>query len=432
MNEFAGDGTNGPWTFNFAGGYISRADVKAYSYDSASGITTERTLTFLSDFTVTSDVVIPVGQFIIIYRDTQKTVPLVDYSTGAVLDEQNLDTSNKQAIFVAAEMVDRFDAINATSAEAIERSFTALQTAQQAESEASAAVATANAANTTAGSANTKADAAVTTANDAHDIATGIDGKAQQALDNSIAAVATADDASTTAHGIDAKAQTALDNSTAAVTTANNASDDADAALSVANGIDAKAQTALDNSSAAQTAAGNAVSTANAAAAAAAAALQVADQGKPLGRAVSTSTATFSALTATKMGSYTSFSQSGGSMWDGTNQRWKPTKAGWYRVVSTLIVNVNSAQVVQNISATVSVYKNGALYASNFDQQTPAAAIAAGFSFNPKVDCMVQCNGTTDYLETWVFLQAASLSSSPALGGSAQGQYFEVEYIGPL
>jgi len=39
----------------------------------------------------------------------------VDYTEGAVLDESNLDTTAQQAVFAAAKMVDRFDAVHTHS-----------------------------------------------------------------------------------------------------------------------------------------------------------------------------------------------------------------------------------------------------------------------------------------------------------------------------
>lgn len=271
MASFPGDGTTTEFSFNFAGGYISQTDVKAYTYDSTSGLTTPVALTpdmFISADTIRLAAPLATGIYLVIYRDTQKTVPLVDYSTNAVFSESNLDTSNKQAVFAAAEMADRFDAVNSSSADAIARSFSALTTAQQAEQEAASAVTTANGTIATASAAQTAANAAVNTANDAKTTADGIDAKAQSALDNSTSAVSTANAASTTANGIDAKATTALTNSQTAVTTANTASGTANDAKTTADGIASTANTALSNSQ-------NAVTTANAAQALAAAALPV-------------------------------------------------------------------------------------------------------------------------------------------------------------
>lgn len=275
MVSYAGDGTTTEFPFNFAGGQLSLSNVKAYTYDTASGLTNALTLTsdmFLNDSTLKLPNPIPEGQYLVIYRDTQKTEPLVDYSTNAVMNEENLDKSNKQAIFVAAEMADRFDAINASSADAITRSFTALTTANAAKAAADASTATANAASDDAASAKSQAAAAVSTADAAKTTADGIDAKAQTALDNSSAAVTTANDAKTTADGIAGTANTALSNSQDAVTTANAASNTANNVASVADQASADASSALSTANtakstaqAAQATAGEAQTTANAA-----------------------------------------------------------------------------------------------------------------------------------------------------------------------
>ncbi|UWI83510.1 putative non-contractile tail fiber protein [Ralstonia phage BHDT_So9] len=238
MQNFAGNGVTTSWDFNFAGGYISAADVKAYVYHSASGLTDAiNPVVLTGPNTIQVIPAVPTGDFLVVYRDTPKDTPLVDYTTGAVLDEANLDKSNKQAVFVAAEMSDRFDAINASSADAITRAFEALSTANAAIADSAAAVATANATNATAAAAQAAAAAAVATANGASDVANGIAGTADAAFAAASTAAATANAAEATANGIaatanaaSAAASTALTNANAAVATANDAS--AAAALS--------------------------------------------------------------------------------------------------------------------------------------------------------------------------------------------------------
>ncbi|KAF1043424.1 MAG: hypothetical protein GAK35_02208 [Herbaspirillum frisingense] len=241
MAEFQGDGKTIDFEFNFAGGYLRQSDVKAYLYDNTSGLTTDvsASLVWVGPNTVQYSPAIPDTQYIVIYRDSQKTGPMVDFTTNARMTEANLDLVAKQAIFVAAEMVDRFDAINSSSSDAIERSFTALTTAQAAQAQATAAVTTSNSAQTAAANALTNANSAVSVANNAQSVANGIDGKAQSALDNSVTAVNTANAANTTASGIDAKATAALSNSATAVTTANAASSAANTAVSTANAVQA-------------------------------------------------------------------------------------------------------------------------------------------------------------------------------------------------
>lgn len=249
MVSFPCDGNRTAFEFNFAGGYIDRANIKAYTYEEATGLTNPIALTpsnFLGPNTLSITPAIQAGFYLVVYRDTQKTVPLVNYATGAVMDEKNLDMGNQQAVFVAAEMVDRFDAINASSADAIVRSVEAVRKADEA-------LAASGQASTDSASALAASGQAVTTANAAKATADGIDGKATQAMADGAAAVLTAnaaksasDAATATANGIDGKAQQALDNSVGATNIAQAANTTANSAAATANGIDAKAQTALD------------------------------------------------------------------------------------------------------------------------------------------------------------------------------------------
>lgn len=176
MQNFLLDGIEDSFDFNFAGGYINVSHVKAYIYHTVSGITEAIDPVVLTGpNTIQIDPTGLAGDYLVVYRDTPKDQPLIDYSTGAVLDELNLDTANKQAVFATAEMSDRFDAINASSADAIERSFTALTVANQADDKADIAIADSAAAVITADAAEATAAVALATAEDAVAAATGLE-----------------------------------------------------------------------------------------------------------------------------------------------------------------------------------------------------------------------------------------------------------------
>lgn len=258
MVTYQGDGATTTFDFNFTGGYIDQSHVKAYVYDDTSGLTAPWTPVFIGASTVKYEPALPSTKYLVIYRDTQKTVPLVDFSTGAPMTEENLDMTAEQSIFVAAEMADRFDSVNASSADATSRSFEALTKAESALAASATAVDTADSAQASVVVARSESAYAVERADDAYTIATGIDGKAQSALDNSTEAVTTANAASATANGIDAKATQAQADAASAVLIANSASNDANAALDTANSVS-------DTANAAVTAANNAVAAANAA-----------------------------------------------------------------------------------------------------------------------------------------------------------------------
>lgn len=285
VNEFPGDGTTINWNIQFAGrspGYISIDHVRASVIDE-DGVETPITLSqsnFIQPTLLRIEPAVPAGSVLRVWRDTPKDEPLLDYNDGALMTERNLDTSFDQAVYAAAEMVDRaadsledvaeFSAavldrladVEDTSNTALSTSNTALSTANAAAASAASAVSTANDALAGVVGATEAADlatAAANAANAAAAVATTAANNAEQAaqdsLDTAAAALTTASNAQAVALGIDSKAQDALDAAAAAVATAN-------AAESTANGIDAKATQALEDSADALSAAETALNTA--------------------------------------------------------------------------------------------------------------------------------------------------------------------------
>lgn len=271
VNRFPGDGATTTWNLSFAGmdgqyaGYISKTHVKAYTILDSTGAETPLPLpstAFIGPTTLKIEPAIPVGTTLVVYRDTPKNAPLLDYVDGALMIEKNLDTSNQQAIYAVAEMVDRFaDALEdmeeftltlldrmgqvedvsneahdtadlalSTSNTALTQATAAVQTSQDALAGVAGATQAAIDATAAADAANAAAGLATTAANNANQAAT-------DALDTSSQALTTAQAAENTANGIDAKATQAL-------------ADAADA-VATANGIDAKAQEALDTANSA-------------------------------------------------------------------------------------------------------------------------------------------------------------------------------------
>lgn len=103
------DGVQTIWNFTFSGGYILPAHVKAYYID-VSGARTEVPVTedmLIGEFQLQVIPAIPANaQRFVIYRDTPKDLPLVDFEGGAVVNEPNMDRAAKQAVFCAAEVLD--------------------------------------------------------------------------------------------------------------------------------------------------------------------------------------------------------------------------------------------------------------------------------------------------------------------------------------
>lgn len=122
-NTYTADGVTTDWQINFAGGYISQADVYAYSVlTTESGQDSDRVthaLTFVSESGTNAVVrispAVAVNRRIVIYRNTQKTESLVDYTDGSVITEDNLDLANKQATFNAAEFFDQMNEVSDTA-----------------------------------------------------------------------------------------------------------------------------------------------------------------------------------------------------------------------------------------------------------------------------------------------------------------------------
>lgn len=115
INEFPGTGAAAPTVvdFNFAGGYISPAHVKAEIFNPVTYLRTPVTVTddnFVTDYRLSLPVVVPTGSILRVYRDTPKDQPLVDFTNGARIAENNLDLVAQQAVFVAAESADQIEA----------------------------------------------------------------------------------------------------------------------------------------------------------------------------------------------------------------------------------------------------------------------------------------------------------------------------------
>lgn len=110
-NRFAGDGTTTQYEINFVGMYIDRSHVKAYRVDDATKVRTPVTIDpgqWLNATTIAGFTPTPVGQTLVIYRDTPKP-PLPDFVNGSRFTEHNLDITARQGLFVATEVLDALE-----------------------------------------------------------------------------------------------------------------------------------------------------------------------------------------------------------------------------------------------------------------------------------------------------------------------------------
>lgn len=171
-NRFTSNGSQTTFELSFAGGYISQSNVKAYYVNDLDQIVLV-TLNFIGTNTVSISSPIPSGKVLVVYRDTPKDAPLVDFQDGTIINEKNLDKLAKQAILATGEMLDRFNETITTNKGDIQ-DFTTLIEGELAvvqdgidavNAEFTLINSNIAAANTTAASAVTIANSAVTTAN---------------------------------------------------------------------------------------------------------------------------------------------------------------------------------------------------------------------------------------------------------------------------
>ena len=105
INRFDGDDVTTERDVQFAGGYISESHIKAYAVNLTTDVSRDITLSFVSPYRVSTEA-IPSTERLVIYRDTPRGTPIVNFSDGSVLNETNLDITTAQAVFVGAEARD--------------------------------------------------------------------------------------------------------------------------------------------------------------------------------------------------------------------------------------------------------------------------------------------------------------------------------------
>lgn len=175
-NRFPGNGVETDFEINFAGGYLRPEHVVGFLKDPDNNVeeplsVSGRTLVLFGPNQVRVTPAVPNGITLVVRRDTPKEGPMLDYNDGAILNDVNLNTSNKQAIFAVAEMVDYFadflDIFRGISIDVIN----ALNYAQQALLIAQQALALAQQALDRANAAYALAQQALDRANEAWDLA---------------------------------------------------------------------------------------------------------------------------------------------------------------------------------------------------------------------------------------------------------------------
>ena len=156
------NGTTTIWEFAFSGGYLAPAHVKAYTVN-AVGTRTDLVINpavdLVGQFQLRIQPALAAGLELVIYRDTPKNLPLVDFTDESGFSEIALDTNAKQGVFIAAEAIDTVNALDVAAAiAAAERSGISAISAQASQTAAaSSANAAANSATAAAGSATASA-----------------------------------------------------------------------------------------------------------------------------------------------------------------------------------------------------------------------------------------------------------------------------------
>lgn len=111
MVTVTADGVSDQYEFNFPGGYLNRADIKAYMFVSETAERTDLAVSFVADSTVKLSPAQPAGARVTIYRDTPKSLPLINFLDGAMIEGRNLDRNAKQCIFAIAEILDKYNIV---------------------------------------------------------------------------------------------------------------------------------------------------------------------------------------------------------------------------------------------------------------------------------------------------------------------------------
>jgi hypothetical protein len=108
QNHWLADGSQTIWNFTFADGYLSKSFVKAYQFDPVGNktqISVDDSM-FIGEFQLQVTPAIPAGYTFVVLRDTPKDAPLVNFADGARVSEVSLDTVARQAVHIAAEVLD--------------------------------------------------------------------------------------------------------------------------------------------------------------------------------------------------------------------------------------------------------------------------------------------------------------------------------------
>ena len=147
--------------------------------------------------------------------------------------------------------------------------------------------------------------------------------------------------------------------------------------------------------------------------------------GQPAFQAYMSSNQSLTSATATKLTYNTKVFDTNNYYDSTTNYRFTPLRAGKYMVRN--VIAVQNATTTSSVQLQALIYKNGAAYYGKLDYP---ANILSG---QAEAQLIVQMNGSTDYLEGWVYASGggAPTAMSGAPGTTLFACLFEAYYIGP-
>ena len=100
-----------------------------------------------------------------------------------------------------------------------------------------------------------------------------------------------------------------------------------------------------------------------------------------------------------------------------TNYRFTPTVAGYYQVNARL----DNGASISPSQCSATIYKNG----SAFKRGVDLGLTSAQFGLGASVSCLVYCNGSTDYLEFYASITAASA----VINSGVSTTYFQASLV---
>lgn len=294
--EYTADGSTTTFSVPFA--YTAQADVKMF----VDGVE-DTSFTFNSTSVVQTSTTPTSGAVVRVERNTNLTSRAVDFASGSVLTEEDLDNSNIQVFFAAQEAIDTAEsamiidtdgkfagqarviknvadptnaqdvvtknwaetALSSQVQQATTQASNAATSATNASNSASSAASSASTATTKASEASTSASQALASKNDAETAETNAEASATAAATSASNAATSETNASNSASSASTSASTSTSQASVATGAASTATSQATSATNSANAASASASSASSSASSATTSASSASTSASAA-----------------------------------------------------------------------------------------------------------------------------------------------------------------------